>query len=332
MKRPPPRLLAVILVLIVLLAALALWGLRGDEDAALEASGTVEATETDLGFPLPGTAEAIAVEEGDLVAAGDTLALLDAAAIRSRRDSAAAALDAARARLAELERGLRPQEVAQARASAEAAGKRLEEARLEVERARALYAGEAISRRELDRAETAVATAGADAERARAQLDLAREGTRSEQIAAQRALVEQAGAGLRQAEAALDDAVILAPFGGVVTIRHREPGETVAAGAPVVTVMDADDRWVLIYVREDAIGRVSIGQPARIASDTWPDRGYEGRVTFIASHAEFTPANVQTEEERVKLVYQVKVRVTGDPGGDLKVGTPADVRLLKPEP
>jgi HlyD family secretion protein len=332
MKRPPPRILAVIMVLIAILAVLAVWRLGGDEDDALEASGTVEATETDLGFPLPGSVERIVVQEGDLVAAGDTLALLDAEGIRSGRDAAAAALAAARARLTELERGLRPQEVTQARAGAEAAGQRLEEARLEVERARALYAGEAISRRELDRAETALATAGAEAERAGAQLDLAREGPRSEQIAAQRALVEQADAGLRQAEAALDDAVIVAPFGGVVTIRHREPGETVAPGAPVVTVMDLEDRWVLIYVREDAIGRVSIGQPARIASDTWPDRGYEGRVTFIASQAEFTPANVQTEEERVKLVYQVKVRVTGDPERDLKVGTPADVRLLSPAP
>ena len=332
MKRPSPRILAAILVLIAILVVLAVWQLGGDETDALEASGTVEATETDLGFPLPGSVERILVEEGDVVAAGDTLALLDAEGIRSRRDSAAAALAAAQARLSELERGLRPQEIAQARAAAEAAGQRLEEARLEVERARALYAGEAISRRELDRAETALATLSADAERARAQLDLAREGARSEQIAAQRALVDQAEAGLRQAAAALDDAVVVAPFGGVVTIRHREPGETVAAGAPVVTVMDPDDRWVLIYVREDAIGRVSIGQPARIASDTWPDRGYDGRVTFIASQAEFTPANVQTEEERVKLVYQVKVRVTGDPEGDLKVGTPADVRLLPPAP
>ena len=105
----------------------------------------------------------------------------------------------------------------------------------------------------------------------------------------------------------------------------------IPAGAPVVTIMDVDDRWVLIYVREDAIGRVAIGQPASISSDTWPDRDYEGRVIFIASEAEFTPATVQTEEERVKLVYQVKVEVTGDPDGDLKVGTPADVRLLESE-
>jgi HlyD family secretion protein len=155
-----------------------------------------------------------------------------------------------------------------------------------------------------------------------------REGARSEVIDAQRALVAQAEAGLAQAEAALDDAVVRAPFGGVVTIRHRDPGETVSPGAPVVTVMDPADRWVLIYVREDAIGRVSVGQAASIGSDTWPDRDYEGRVTFIASEAEFTPATVQTDEERVKLVYQVKVQVTGDPDGDLKVGTPADVRLL----
>jgi HlyD family secretion protein len=331
MNRPPSRIVAAIAALLVL-GALAVWALDGDDERPLEASGTVEATEADLGFPLPGTIERIPVGEGDRVAAGDTLAILDHAALESRRAGAAAAVDAARARLAELEHGFRPQEVAQARSSAEAAAQRLEEARTEAERSRALYAGEAVSRRELDRAETALAGAEAEAERARAQLDLVREGARAETIDAQRALVEQAEAGLAQAEVGLDDAIVRAPFGGVVTIRHRDPGETVAAGAPVVTVMDPADRWVLIYVREDAIGRVAIGQAASIGSDTWPDREYQGRVTFIASEAEFTPATVQTEEERVKLVYQVKVQVTGDPDGDLKVGTPADVRLLEPDP
>jgi len=331
MNRPPPRIVAGIAALLVL-GALAVWALDGDDERPLEASGTVEATEADLGFPLSGTIERIPVGEGDRVAAGDTLAILDHAALESRRAGAAAAVDAARARLAELEHGFRPQEVAQARSSAEAAAQRLEEARTEAERSRALYAGEAVSRRELDRAETALAGAEAEADRARAQLDLVREGARAETIDAQRALVEQAEAGLAQAEVGLDDAIVRAPFGGVVTIRHRDPGETVAAGAPVVTVMDPADRWVLIYVREDAIGHVSIGQAASIGSDTWPDREYQGRVTFIASEAEFTPATVQTEEERVKLVYQVKVQVTGDPGGDLKVGTPADVRLLEPDP
>jgi len=328
MNRPPIRVLAPVLAVVVLGIAIVWWLADNGGDSPLEASGTVEATEADLGFPTPGSVARVTVEEGDVVAVGDTLAELDAAGIRGQLMAAEAAVDAARARLAELERGFRPQEIAQARAAAEAAATRFVEARLDAERARALYAGEAISKRELDRAETALAGARAEAERSRAQLDLVREGARVEQIDAQRALVEQAEGTLRQAESALDDTVVRAPFAGVVTIRHRDPGETVPAGAPAVTVMDPADRWVLIYVREDAIGRVSIGQPARVTSDTWPDRAYDGRVTFIASEAEFTPANVQTEEERVKLVYAVKVKVTGDPSGDLKVGTPADVRLL----
>jgi HlyD family secretion protein len=134
-------------------------------------------------------------------------------------------------------------------------------------------------------------------------------------------------AALRQVEATLANAVVRASFPGVVTVRHREPGETVGAGLPVLTVMNPEDRWVRIYVAEDHIGRVSIGQTATITADSYPDRTYEGRVTFIAREAEFTPRNVQTEEERVKLVYAVKVAIAGDAAYELKVGVPADVRL-----
>ncbi len=103
------------------------------------------------------------------------------------------------------------------------------------------------------------------------------------------------------------------------------------AGLPVVSVRDLDDRWVRIYVREDAIGRVRIGQSASIFSDTYPDRQFEGAVTFIGSEAEFTPRNVQTTEERTRLVYAVKVRIIGDPEHVLKPGIPADVLLREDE-
>ncbi|MBI1722891.1 MAG: HlyD family efflux transporter periplasmic adaptor subunit, partial [Gemmatimonadetes bacterium] len=121
--------------------------------------------------------------------------------------------------------------------------------------------------------------------------------------------------------------VIRAPFDGIVTVRDREPGETVGAGAPVLTVRNLDDRWVRIDIREDRIGAVRIGEEATITADTYPGRRYRGQVAFIASQAEFTPRNVQTTEERVKLVYAVKVRVTQDSTYDLKPGIPADVRL-----
>jgi HlyD family secretion protein len=94
--------------------------------------------------------------------------------------------------------------------------------------------------------------------------------------------------------------------------------------------MNPDDRWVRIYVREDAIGRVSVGQRAEIRTDSEPDRAYDGVVTFIATSAEFTPRNVQTTQERVKLVYAVKVSIADDPRLALKPGMPADVRLHTP--
>ena len=99
-------------------------------------------------------------------------------------------------------------------------------------------------------------------------------------------------------------------------------------GAPVLTLMNPADRWVRIYVREDEIGRVVIGQRAEIRSDTDPSRSFGGRVTYIAANAEFTPRNVQTTEERVKLVYAVKVQITDDPEMMLKPGVPADVQLI----
>jgi hypothetical protein len=117
-----------------------------------------------------------------------------------------------------------------------------------------------------------------------------------------------------------------------VTVRHREPGEIVPAGSPVVTLIDPKDRWVRIYVKEDRVGSVRLGGRAAITSDTYPGKAYSGQVAFIASEAEFTPKNVQTKEERVKLVYAIKVRITGDPGFELKPGLPADVRLEEAPP
>jgi HlyD family secretion protein len=221
--------------------------------------------------------------------------------------------------------------VAQAEAALRSTEQRLQDARRDAERARALFDGGAVSRQAMEKAETAAEVAAASRDQAREALELVREGPRAETIQAQRAQVDQAQAQLSRAESTLTDAVIRAPFAGVVTVRHREPGETVSPGAPVLTLLDPDDRWVRIYVPENQIGRVRIGQTADIRSDTWPDRTYHGQVVFIASQAEFTPRNVQTQEERTKLVYAVKVRITGDADFQLKPGIPADVTLLESE-
>jgi HlyD family secretion protein len=294
------------------------------------ASGTVEATDADLGFQTGGRVLTIDVAEGDAVAAGVELARLDTRELEAGLQGARAQVDAAEARLAELEGGARPQEVVTAEAGVRAAATRAEEARLERDRAGTLLSGGAISQQAFDRTASALQVAEAALEQAEEQLALVEEGPRSETIRGQRAAVAQARANVARAEAALTAAVVVAPFAGVVTIRHREPGEAVTPGAPVVTLLAPDDRWVRIYVREDQMGRVQLGGRAEIVTDTYPDRTYGGEVVFIGSEAEFTPRNVQTAEERIKLVYPVKVRISSDPDFALKPGIPVDVTLVDP--
>jgi HlyD family secretion protein len=315
-------------VLVVVVAAVLLLRNRGNGDGALAASGTVEATEADLGFQVPGRVLEISAREGDVVSGGQELARLDTEELDAVRAATNAQLRAAQARLTELRRGARPEELSQAEAALRAAQRRREDASLDAQRARNLFEGGAVSRQSLDKAVTALTVAESGLDQAVQTLAMVREGPRVETIHAQEAVVEQARANVARADATLANAVIRAPFPGRVTVRHREAGETVSPGAPVLTLLDPDDRWVRIYVREDQIGAVQIGMAAQITSDTYPGRVYDGHVTFIGSEAEFTPRNVQTTEERIKLVYPVKVRITGDPGFELKPGIPADVTLV----
>ena len=326
MKKRIRILIPVVLVAAVVAVVLLRQG--GPADGTIAASGTVEATEADLGFQVPGRVLEIAPREGDAVSGGEELARLDTEELDAARAAAAAQVSAAEARLTELRRGARTEEVAQAEAAARAARRREEDASADARRTRALFEGGAVSQQTLDRAVTAQEVAQAALDQSTQALALVRKGPRIETIQAQEAMVEQARANQARTDAALSNAVIRAPFPGRITVRHREPGETVGPGAPVLTLLDPEDRWVRIYVREDQIGAVRIGMPARITSDTYPDKVYEGSVTFIGSEAEFTPRNVQTTEERIKLVYPVKVRITGDPGFELKPGIPADVVLV----
>ena len=321
------RLLIIPIVVVVLIVVGWLL-LRGHEETnAIAASGTVESTEADLGFQVPGRVADVSVKEGDAVQKGQTLARLDPQEITARQQGANAQLAAARALLTELERGARPQERGQAQEGVEAARRRMQEAEATLARSRKLYDGGAISKEALDQSETAYTVAKAQAEQARQQQSLVDVGPRTERIDAQRAVVRQAEANVAQVQANLDNAVVTAPFNGIVTVRHREPGESVTPGLPVLTLMNPDDRWVRIYIREDQIGQVHLGESAKITSDSHPGKTYQGRVSFISPQAEFTPRNVQTAEERVKLVYAVKVAIVGDSTLDLKSGVPADVTL-----
>jgi HlyD family secretion protein len=328
---PKRVILVVVLLAVAGVVGWTVWRQRRAAEGPLVASGTVEATDAQLGFQAPGRLVEIGPHEGDRVAAGEVLARLDSTETDARRAQAMAMADSARAQLAELQAGSRAEEIGQARAGFAAASERVTDAERDVERARMLYNGRAIAKEALDKATTALDVVRAQRDQAAQQLRLVERGPRRERLDAARAQLAQAEAAVATLDATLANLKLLAPFAGVVTVRHREPGEIVPAGAAVLTLLDPADRWVRIYVPENRLGEVALGEPAAITADTFKGKKYAGEVAYIASEAEFTPKNVQTTEERVRLVYAVKVRITGDPDSELKPGLPADVALERAE-
>jgi len=141
------------------------------------------------------------------------------------------------------------------------------------------------------------------------------------------AQLRQTRAALAASQDRLRDMVITAPVSGVVLRKNSEAGETVAAGAAVYTLGDLENPWIRVYVKEDKLGLVKLGQKAEVMTDSFPKKTYLGIVTMISSEAEFTPKNVQTQEERVKLVFALKVSVKNE-NGELKPGMPADVKII----
>ncbi len=322
------RIGLVILVLLVI-AAIVGWRVffqkKGDEDVLL-LSGNMEVTETNVGFKLPGRVIELAVDEGAQVQKGQLLARLDNAELASGVTQSRAALQEAASKLEELKSGSRPQEIEEARENLLSQQADLARLKAEFDRADRLYKQEAIPKAQYDAAKSAYESRVALSKSASESLSLVKEGPKKESISAAQHRVEEAAAAVRTSEEKLKDTVIYAPSSGVILRKDIELGETVGAGTPVYTIGDLSDPWIKVYVPEAKLGLIKLGQKALVSTDTYPGKTYNGWVSYISSEAEFTPKNVQTQEERVKLVYAVKVRVE-NPNQELKPSMPADVRI-----
>lgn len=301
------------------------WAVQPDESTVF-ASGTVDATEIAASFRVPGMLFKRPVDEGSRVKAGELLAALDERETVARLDQAEAAQQAAQARLKDLEQGYRPQEIAEARAQVEQARANAANLEEEARRSEALFSGGATSQQRRDKDRTAATVADQQLNATQERLKLLQSGYRPETLNAARAQFEEAKAAVAAARVALEDLQVTSPVEGVVTRKHAEVGETLGAGRPVVTVTDISRPWVRVYIPENQIGKVHLGATAKIKVDTFPDREFDGRVSYVSSQAEFTPKNVQTQEERVKLVFAVNVTLDNRDGA-LKPGMPADVTI-----
>ncbi|MHB8069336.1 MAG: HlyD family secretion protein [Desulfobaccales bacterium] len=326
LKRPKLIIPAVLLVA----AVLAYWlFFRGKPVShnILQLSGHIEATQTDLSFKVPGKIAAIHFQEGDDLQAGQTAAELEAQDLREDVAQAEAALGTARANLAKLLAGSRPQEKRESAAAVAQAQADLVDKEREFRRMQALFERRTVSAQTRDRAEAAYLMSKEAHRRSRENYSLVLEGPRQEDIAAARAEVRRAEAVRDLARTRLGYATISCPVNAVVLVRPMEPGAVVAVGAPVLTVGDLDNAYFEGYVPETDQAKVLYGQKAEITTDSYPGKKYPGWVYFMSSKAEFTPKTVETHKERVTLVYRTKIRVENQ-DHSLKPGMPADAVIF----
>jgi len=385
------RILVAVLVLLIALGAYLFLSRKAGKKAEdqIIVSGNIELTEVNIAFKTSGRLIERSVDEGDSVKKGQLIARLDKDQLMAQRDREVAALESAKAllaqaetalawqkentaadleqrkadlnsyqaRLQELKNGSRPQEILEAKAAVDSAQAEYDRAKRDWDRAQPLYKNDDISTAQYDqyrsRWESAEAmlkqtrerqalvlagprieqidAASAQVERARAGLKMAQSNAleirrREQEIPLRRAEIARADANLALIESQISDTTAYSPVDGVVLVKAADVGEVLAAGTTVVTIGDIDHPWLRAYINETDLGRVKLGARAKITTDSYPGKEYEGRIGFIASEAEFTPKQIQTQEERVKLVYRIKIDLD-NPQQELKSNMPADAVL-----
>ena len=305
----------------------------------IRVSGHVEATETRIAPEAGGRILTLTVKEGDRVQPGQVLMTLDTRDVQLAIQRAQADRDAADAQLRLVMAGARVEDLRQAQSQIETARAELAAARTELEAAEqdlarfeSLLANNSGSRKQRDDAATRRDLARDRVASAQSRVRTAEEvhaklkaGARPEEVDAARARVAAASAQIATLEKNAADASVLSPVGGIVTEKLVEVGEVIAPRAPALVVVDLDRAWADVFVPEPAVPQIKIGQPATIFTDAG-GTGLAGTVGYISPKAEFTPRNVQTAEERSKLVYRVRINVDNTEG-ILKQGMPVEAEI-----
>ena len=346
----------IVIVALVAIGGFSAYAWKNRSNEFLSASGTLEARNISIGSKVGGRVSHVLVREGDHVEANQLLVVFESAELEAQLLQSQGRVEAARANLAKMLGGSRPEEIAEANAAAKGyreaelaqAKSELERARTEetnaereLKRAEVLTEGNAMSQQALDNARdraaaahalvsaqtNAVVAAEGRLNAARAVADKTQRGFRSEDIAAARADLTLAQGQLKEAEARWAEREVRSPAAAVVETMDLRPGDLLAANSPVAQLLEADQLYLMVYVPETQIGVVQIGKTAQLRVDTFPNESFRAHVEQIRHRSEFLPRNVQTQEERVHQVIGVKLRVE-NPNNRLRAGVSADVQFV----
>lgn len=286
-----------------------LFSCNSNDRNLIETSSAIEATEIEIRSLVTGKIKKILVDEGDFVKQNDTLILIDDEELQIQLKQAEANLRFAEAKNEIVVKGVREEDKSQLRELVNQAEINYENAKRDYERIKNLYLTESVSQKVFDEATQRLEITEAQLRATRENLLKAERGPLLSEIEASKAGVELARAQVEMIKKKLKDAIITSPIDGYVSIINFDEGEFVSAGVLLTKVINLDEVYAKIFVRESDLGRIHLKQKATIRVDAYPDREFEGEISFISSEAEFTPKNIQTKDERVKLVYAVKVKI-----------------------
>lgn len=300
---------------------------NGNDNNFIEESGTIETKEVLISAKIGGTIIKRFFNEGDLVNAGDTLIILDTEALDIQLMQAEATEKAANAIYKQLINGARKEDIKASEEILNQAKANFVNADKDFIRMKNLYDSKAITKKQFDDAETRYTITKSQLKAAEESYTKIKNLARPEEIEQAKANLDKAIATVLAVKKNIKDCYIIAPIPGVISENFFELGELVVPSASLCKINNPKDVEIKIYVSETVLGKVKIGQKALITVDTFPNKSYEGKVIYISPNAEFTPKNIQTKEERTKLVYAVKIKVKND-NGELKNGMPADAKII----
>ncbi|MBP7460837.1 MAG: efflux RND transporter periplasmic adaptor subunit [Candidatus Delongbacteria bacterium] len=293
----------------------------------ISASGTIEATEVRVCSKVNGELIRVVRDEGSEVMPGDTIAVIDHSMFDIQMEQAQAVYRLAEAQYELVLKGARHEDLNLGGELLKQAEANLEIARKDFERIQALFDSQSVTSKMRDDAEARYKIVLSQYESARQSLQKLRNLARPEEIRSAKARLDQAAAAVSLIAKGIRDCHVVATQAGLISQRPFEVGELITLGAPIAVITHYNPLDLLIYVNAIELGYIKLGQAAEVSIDSYPNRIFPGRVVYIASEAEFTPKNVQTQDDRVKLVYKIKIKVE-NPEGFLKSGMLADAKIL----
>lgn len=295
-------------------------------DSYIEESGTVETTNLLISSKVAGTVDEILYEEGRRVNRGDTIMIIDHEALDIQLKQARARAAMAKAQLDLLKNGARKEDIAQVKAVLTQAEASLQTAKSDKERMENLIKNQSISQKQYEDAMTNFEIKEAQYKAALENYNKVQKFARPEELTQAEGNYNQAEASVELIQKSIRDSYIKAPISGYITENYVEIGETVSNLTSLVKIADLSSAEIIIYVSETDLGKVKLGQKAEIFTDSYPDKAYTGTVSYISPEAEFTPKNIQTKDERTKLVFEVKIKAANNEF-ELKSGMPADAKV-----